>query len=76
MFPDNYTNVNGISNSRRGFLMGNAIVNIEIYSLQGQRILVNKNGNTINVSKLTSGTYFLRITDDNNGIHNIKFIKE
>ena len=26
MFPDNFTKLDGISNSRRGFLMGNALV--------------------------------------------------
>ena len=26
MFPDNWTNIDGISDSRRGFLMGNALV--------------------------------------------------
>ena len=49
---------------------------IEIYSLQGQKMASYKKQNTIDVSNLSNGIYFFKLTDDLNKVQNIKFIKE
>ncbi|QMU66235.1 MAG: T9SS type A sorting domain-containing protein [Flavobacteriaceae bacterium] len=48
---------------------------IEMYSLQGQKIASYKNQNSINVSHLSEGIYFLKLTDSFNRTETIKFIK-
>jgi hypothetical protein len=54
------------------------ITNIAIYNLLGQEVMtksVNDTENSIDVSNLTSGTYFVKVTADNT-VKTSKIIKE
>lgn len=51
------------------------ISSVEIYALQGQKVLSSKE-NKINVSELPSGIYLVRVVDVNNNIATKKIIKK
>ncbi len=55
--------------------MENDVKSIEIYSLQGQKVLTSSNKN-INVSNLSKGIYLVRIEDENNNITTQKLLVE
>jgi hypothetical protein len=52
-----------------------AIETVEIFNLQGQRILTSQQ-KQINVSQLQAGAYLIRIQDSNNNVISQKFIKK
>ncbi|MEM6685145.1 MAG: T9SS type A sorting domain-containing protein [Bacteroidota bacterium] len=52
------------------------VKNIEIYSILGKQIQVALNNATIDVSNFQTGTYFLKVTDDQNRSIIKKFIKQ
>ncbi|MCF6364689.1 MAG: T9SS type A sorting domain-containing protein [Bacteroidales bacterium] len=51
---------------------------ISIYNIQGKQVFVKNNfeENTIDISNLVKGLYFVRITDSANEFFNTKFIKQ
>lgn len=51
------------------------IQKIEIYDNKGMKIKININNNTLDVSNLSSGIYFIKIYDENNLKTDKKFIK-
>ena len=53
----------------------NEIKSVEIYSLQGQRVLTSSNKN-VNVSSLLKGIYLVRIEDENSDVATQKLIVE
>lgn len=54
----------------------NQIEKAEIYNLTGQKIDIILNNTIMNVSKLSAGTYILRLTDADGKTYSSKFIKE
>lgn len=48
---------------------------VEIYNLQGQKVKTS-NQKQINVSNLASGTYLVKIQDENNGVATKKIVKQ
>jgi hypothetical protein len=57
------------------------IRSIEVLSLSGQRIISNitseaKNEETVDVSTLASGMYFIKVTSEDNQQFTSKFLKE
>jgi Secretion system C-terminal sorting domain len=55
--------------------MENEAKSIEIYSLQGQKVLTSSNKN-VNVSSLSKGIYMVRVEDENNNIATQKLLVE
>jgi hypothetical protein len=53
----------------------NEIKSVEIYSLQGQKVLTSTS-KTINISSLSKGVYMVRVEDTEGGIATQKFVKE
>ena len=53
--------------------MENEVKSVEIYSLQGQKVLTS-NSKNINVSNLSKGMYLVRIEDSNNAVSTQKLI--
>ncbi|MCZ8197735.1 MAG: T9SS type A sorting domain-containing protein [Flavobacterium sp.] len=53
--------------------MENEVKSVEIYSLQGQKVMTSESKN-INVSSLSKGIYMVRIEDENNAIATQKLI--
>lgn len=53
--------------------MENEVKSIEIYSLQGQKVL-SSNSNNVNVSNLSKGIYLIQIEDKNDSISTQKLI--
>ncbi|HLP62913.1 LamG-like jellyroll fold domain-containing protein [Flavobacterium sp.] len=53
--------------------MENEVQSVEIYSLQGQKVLISTSKN-INVSDLSKGIYLVRIEDENNAVATQKLI--
>ena len=53
--------------------MENEVKSIEIYSIQGQKVLT-ASSKEINVSNLSKGMYLVRIEDQNNAIATQKLI--
>ena len=53
--------------------MENEVKSVEIYSIQGQKVLTSKNKN-VNVSGLSKGMYLVRIEDENNAVATQKLI--
>lgn len=51
------------------------ITKAQIYTLQGQKITSHSNQNKIDVSSLSNGMYFLKITDNTKRTQSIRFIK-
>lgn len=49
---------------------------MEIYTLQGQKVASHNNQNKINVSSLSNGMYFLKVTNNSNRRQSIRFIKK
>jgi hypothetical protein len=54
----------------------NLIKEVSIYNLVGQKIESKLDHNKINVSNLTNGTYFIKITDQTGNFQTSKFIKD
>ena len=52
-----------------------AIVQIEIYNQLGQLVLSNTDQNTIDISKVSQGIYFIKLMDENGNIGSEKVIK-
>ena len=52
----------------------NAIKSVEIYNIQGQKVL-NSTSNEVDMSSLNSGIYLVKITDENNSIATKKVVK-
>ncbi|MCZ8197734.1 MAG: T9SS type A sorting domain-containing protein [Flavobacterium sp.] len=55
--------------------MENEVKSVEIYSLQGQKVMTY-NSKNINISSLSKGIYMVRIEDENNAIATKKLILE
>ena len=53
--------------------MENEVKSVEIYSIQGQKVMVS-NSKNVNVSSLSKGIYMVRIEDENNAIATQKLI--
>jgi hypothetical protein len=53
--------------------MENEVKSIEIYSLQGHKVM-NSNTKNVNVSSLSKGMYLVRIEDENNAVSTQKLI--
>jgi uncharacterized delta-60 repeat protein len=53
--------------------MENEVKSVEIYSLQGQKVLTS-NAKNVNVSGLSKGMYLVRIEDENNAVATQKLI--
>ena len=53
-----------------------AIVQIEIHSLLGQLVLSNTNQNTIDISSVSQGVYFIKVMDENGDFGAQKVVKE
>lgn len=53
--------------------MENEVKSVEIYSLQGQKVLIS-NSKDVNVSGLSAGMYLVRIEDSNNAISTQKLV--
>jgi hypothetical protein len=53
----------------------NAIKSVEVYNLQGQKVLVS-NQSQINLSNLSAGMYMVRIEDENNAVNTKRIIKK
>ena len=52
----------------------NAIKSVEVFTLQGQKIL-NSTSNEVDMSSLNSGVYLVKITDENNSMTTQKIVK-
>ncbi len=52
------------------------IVQIEIHNLLGQLVLTNSNKNTIDISSVSQGVYFIKIMNENGNIGSQKVVKE
>ncbi len=52
------------------------LVQIEIYNLLGQLVESNTNQNTIDISSVSQGIYFIKIMDENGNIGSQKVVKE
>ena len=48
---------------------------MEVFNVFGQKVMGRENTNDLNVTKLKSGAYFLKIVDENSTISTKKFIK-
>ena len=48
---------------------------VEVFNVFGQKVMGRENTNDLNVTKLKSGAYFLKIVDENSTISTKKFIK-
>ncbi len=55
--------------------MDNEVKSVEVFSLQGQKVLTSKNKN-VNVSELSKGMYLVRIEDVDNAVATKKIIVE
>ena len=55
--------------------IANTIKSVEVYNLQGQKVLVS-NQSQINMSNLSAGIYMLRIEDENNAVNTKRIIKK
>ena len=53
-----------------------AIVQIEIHNLLGQLVLSNSNKNTIDISSVSQGLYFIKILDENGNFGTKKVVKK
>ena len=53
--------------------MENEVKSVEVFSLQGQKVLTSKNKN-VDVSSLSKGMYLVRIEDENNAVATQKLI--
>ena len=53
-----------------------AIVQIEIHNLLGQLVLSNTNQNTIDISNVSQGVYFIKVMGENGGFGAQKVVKE
>jgi hypothetical protein len=51
------------------------IKKLEVFNLLGQKVMVRENTNSLNVNRLESGAYILKIVDENDFISTKKFIK-
>jgi len=51
------------------------IKKLEVFNLLGQKVIVKENTNSLNVNKLKSGAYILKIVDENDAVSTKKFIK-
>lgn len=52
------------------------IVQIEIYDLLGQLVVSNSNQNTIDISRVSQGIYFIKLKDENGFIGTKKVVKK
>ena len=52
------------------------IVQIEIHNLLGQLVLSNTNQNTIDISRVSQGVYFIKVKDENGNIGSQKIVKK
>jgi len=52
------------------------ITQIEIFNQFGQLVLSNSEQNTINISRVSSGVYFMKIKDENGNFGNLKVVKK
>ncbi len=52
-----------------------SIDQIEVYNLLGQLILSNSNVNTIDISSVSQGVYFIKVKDENGNIGTQKVVK-
>jgi len=52
------------------------IVQIELYNLLGQLVKSNTNQNTINISSVDQGVYFIKVMDENGNIGSQKVVKK
>ena len=55
--------------------MTNQVKSIEIYNIQGQKVL-SSNQKQINISELSSGMYMIKIQDTDNAVSTKKFVKQ
>ena len=53
-----------------------AIVQIEIHNLLGQLVLSNSNKNTIDISSVSQGFYFIKVKDENGDFGAQKIVKK
>ena len=54
-----------------------AFTDISVYDLLGKKVTgATASSRSIDVSNLSQGLYIVKATDENNGLHSIKFIKE
>ncbi len=53
-----------------------AIVQIEIHNLLGQLVLSNTNQNTIDISGVSQGIYFIKVKDQNGNFGTQKLVKK
>ncbi|TDI69057.1 MAG: T9SS type A sorting domain-containing protein [Bacteroidetes bacterium] len=53
-----------------------SISQIEIYTLLGQLVLSNSNKNTIDISSVSQGLYFIKVKDENENIGTKKVVKK
>ena len=51
------------------------IKKLEVFNLLGQKVVVKENTNSLDVNKLKSGAYILKIVDENAAVSTKKFIK-
>ncbi|AZQ64282.1 carbohydrate-binding protein [Flammeovirga pectinis] len=70
IYPIPATNKLTISNFK------NQIVDLNAYSLDGKKHLLDNSNNTIDISSLKKGIYILQLIDDKGKLHTKKFIKE
>ena len=68
-FPNPVKNVLNIQSNT-------TITEIEIYNQLGQLVMSNSNQNTIDLSSVSSGIYFIKIKDENGNIGNKKVVKQ
>jgi len=54
----------------------NAVNKIEVFNILGQKVLSNKNSNTLNVQGLSKGAYITKIYQDNDTISTKRFFKD
>lgn len=58
------------------FISNSEVKSVEVFSLEGIKLLSNKNSLEIDLSSLFKGTYVVKITDNTGKIYNNKVIKE
>lgn len=51
------------------------IASIEVYSLAGQKVKIQKNASTVQVSDLAKGTYVVKTITENGKVYSKKFVK-
>ena len=51
------------------------IKKMEVFNVLGQKVMVRENTNSLNVNKLKSETYILKIVNENGSVSTKRFIK-